>query len=301
MKNVLVLGIKGMLGSMVYHYLRANSSFVVAGTYRGVKQGFFFEKDADLFELEINDEVDLQLRKIFDTAHFDYIVNAIGVIKPYCKDNDMVGVQNAVMVNALFPHRLAKEAADVNPEIKIIQIATDCVFSGKQGRYDESAKHDPLDVYGKTKSLGEVQSRNFLNIRCSIVGPELKGKLSLLEWFLSNTEGAVIQGFAHHKWNGVTTLQFAQLCADIIENNRFEELRKINYLLHYVINETVDKFQLLNVLNEVYKRNYQIKRVSDVGEPIDRTLTSKMIPTETNSLKDAFNELYAYSQNSGIY
>lgn len=40
----------------------------------------------------------------------------------------------------------------------LIQIATDCVYSGKKGDYLESDLHDPTDVYGKTKSLGEFSS-----------------------------------------------------------------------------------------------------------------------------------------------
>ena len=70
--------------------------------------------------------------------------------------------------------------------VKIYQIATDCVFSGTVGNYNEMAKHDALDVYGKTKSLGEVNIKNFFNIRVSIIGKELDTKNSLVEWFLSN-------------------------------------------------------------------------------------------------------------------
>ena len=82
-----------------------------------------------------------------------------------------------------------------------MQIATDCVYSGKKGSYNEDDLHDALDVYGKTKSLGEAQSPNLLNIRCSIIGPEQGKHVSLLEWFLTQEPGAKLQGFAHHHWN----------------------------------------------------------------------------------------------------
>ena len=45
---------------------------------------------------------------------------------------------------------------------KIFQIATDCVFSGKIGGYNELSNHDDLDIYGVSKSMGEVKKRKFL-------------------------------------------------------------------------------------------------------------------------------------------
>ena len=50
---------------------------------------------------------------------------------------------------------------------KIFQIATDCVFDGEKGNYSELDSHNARDVYGKSKSLGEVNNKNFYNLRCS--------------------------------------------------------------------------------------------------------------------------------------
>ena len=49
----------------------------------------------------------------------------------------------------------------IKPALKVIQIATDCVFDGLKGNYTEDDKHNAIDVYGKTKSLGEVSADNF--------------------------------------------------------------------------------------------------------------------------------------------
>lgn len=264
MKRILVLASTGMLGSMVFRYLQKNADFSVTGSTRKKddKANLFFDV-YDFLNKEKNYE---ELKK------FDYIINCIGIIKPYCKDNDPVGVLNAISVNALFPHKLAVFLTD--SKTKVIQIATDCVYSGKKGKYTETDLHDALDVYGKTKSLGEVQSPNLLNIRCSIIGPEQGKHVSLLEWFLSQEKGATLQGFAHHQWNGVTTLQFAQLCEEIIVKNRFLELRKESAVHHYLPNETVNKYQLLKIMAEVFTKDYQIVKVNNVGEPVDRSLAS---------------------------
>ena len=95
--------------------------------------------------------------------------HAIGVIKPYIRDDDAAAVERALRVNGLFPHILARAAE--RSGCRVLQIATDCVYAGTIGNYREAAPHDALDVYGKTKSLGEVNSAAVHHLRCSIIGP----------------------------------------------------------------------------------------------------------------------------------
>jgi dTDP-4-dehydrorhamnose reductase len=130
-------------------------------------------------------------------------------------------------------------------------------------------------VYGKTKSLGEVRSPHVLHIRNSIIGPELGRSTSLLEWFLHQPAGAELQGFTHHYWNGVTTLQFAQLCAAIIENDAFDSLRQLHHVLHNVPNSTVTKAELLQIFAKAFKRQVKIQAVSNIGPKVDRTVASQ--------------------------
>jgi dTDP-4-dehydrorhamnose reductase len=282
--KVLVMGINGMLGSMVYRYFRDKKA-PVAGTWYGSNP--FPADDHLLFPFDASAHVSVQVREIIRQFHADYIINCIGIIKPWCRDDDPAGVKNAIVVNALFPHLLADACAELNPGTRIITIATDCVYSGSKGNYTENDPHDPLDVYGKTKSLGEVRKSNFLNIRTSIIGPELTGKKSLLEWFLSNPDGSTVQGFTHHHWNGVTTLQFAQLCDRVMMEGTFDKHRKINHLLHWVENESVNKYELLRIFNEVFERKINIVPVGDVGEPVDRTLDSVLLPAVRKPMNDA--------------
>lgn len=286
MTRVLVLGSSGMLGSMVHGYLRRNSALHVTGTTREVF-------DAEAFAAGAPQKQQLDA---------DYVMNCIGVIKPFCKDDDAVGVRRAIAVNAVFPHKLAAAAAARGS--RVIQIATDCVYSGAKGQYLETDPHDALDVYGKTKSLGEVFDKTLLNIRCSIIGPELKNRVSLLEWFLGNKAGAELKGFTHHRWNGVSTLQFAKLCERIVETpGLYERLLRMSHVHHFLPNSTVDKYQLLCLMNEAFGRKMKIQPVGDVGPPIDRTLASRhnllheLYPAGTMS--DALRELVAYLREVG--
>lgn len=288
MAKILVLGKTGMLGSFVYQYLKHSSKHIVFGTVREKK---YVEKKEKIRQFDVENF----LKRATDFSYllnFDYIINCIGIIKPYCRDIDPIGIRNAILVNALFPHMLSAYCA--KSKVKLIQIATDCVFSGKDGNYSENAAHDAIDVYGKTKSLGEVFNGDVLNIRCSIVGPELKTKLGLLEWFLNQDDNSQIQGYSHHKWNGVTTLQFAKLCLKIIESNMFTRLINDSHIYHFIPNNTVSKFELLKLFQLVFKKNITITSVSN-KDKIDRTLTTNY-PSFTNfygheNLHDALVEL----------
>ena len=155
--------------------------------------------------------------------------------------------------------------------IKIIQIATDCVFSGVEGQYTENSLHDSIDVYGKTKSLGEVYSKNLLNIRCSIIGPEKYRKDYLLEWVINHPKGSVLNGYSHHNWNGVTTLQFAKICKAVIENDNFNDLLNESSIYHLVPNSKVTKYELLNLINKTFSRHLVISKLENENI-VDRTL-----------------------------
>jgi dTDP-4-dehydrorhamnose reductase len=204
-------------------------------------------------------------------------------------------------VNALFPYLLSETAEEYSSDLKIIQIATDCVYDGLVGKYEENAPFSPTDVYGRTKSLGEVVNPNLLNIRTSIIGPELRNHLSLMDWFLNSSEENTINGYQHHLWNGVTTLQFSEFCYELINRNLFEEYRAKTPVFHYVINEDVSKYELLKVLKEVFMTDHQIKKVKTPPPGIDRTLRSVLFNFKQMEIKEAILSLRSYMLNSIVY
>jgi len=230
MAKIVVLGKTGMLGCAVYEFLK-NNNCDVFGTTRT-------ELDAQNCTVE-------DIEKVIENCK--YIINCIGIIKPYIHDHNSYEVSRAIEVNGLFPHKLLK-AAKKN-DSKIIQIATDCVYDGVSGYYDELCKHNATDVYGKSKSLGEIFDDNFMNLRCSIIGREKKSYLSLLEWFLNQPENAKINGFNNHLWNGITTEVFAQICYGIIKNEFW-----FGGVQHIIPQNVMTKYQMLECFKEVFKR-----------------------------------------------
>jgi dTDP-4-dehydrorhamnose reductase len=209
---VIIIGTNGMLGSMMRYVI------------------------PDAIELnrpEFDAEEVIKWGSVFEKR----VINCAGVIKPYCND-----VARAVKVNALFPYYLPPGT---------IQIATDCVYTGKKGNYVETDPHDALDVYGKTKSLGEAA--HLINLRCSIIGPEINSHLSLLDWFLA--QKSEVSGFSNHFWNGVTTYHFAKIVKGILGTKK-----KLPILQHIVPTGVVTKAELLQILAEEFNHDININK-----------------------------------------
>ena len=254
MSNVLILGGTGMLGHAVLQEFAGFSGNVNFTSRSG--SGIPFDV--------LSDPVD-SLAKFVGSDH--YIINCLGITKPHIDDDNEQDVARAKLVNSLFPAKLASLAE--NTGSRVIQIATDCVFSGRKGHYLETDAHDAADVYGKTKSLGEVVSNNVMHIRVSTIGRELGRNTLLLEWVLSHAQGATIPGYTDHFWNGVTTNHFANVVRGIIENDGFR-----SGLSHLVPADELSKADLVRQIASAFGRTDLIIKDTDSGKPVDRTLST---------------------------
>jgi len=263
--KVLVLGSTGMLGHMVMKLLSTDERFAVCGTHISYPEDrYYFAVDQGVEELgSICDAHD----------EFDFFINCIGITTGKINIADSASIIRAVEINAIFPHQLAEFAR--SRKCRVIHISTDGVFSGASECYDEDCPHDCHDLYGKTKSLGEVHSDNFLNIRCSIIGPSPSEKGGLFEWFQSQRAGSTISGYTNHLWNGVTTLQFAELCAKVMETDKFDVLREESAVFHFSPNQPVSKYGLLTILKHHLEKDIHIDAVTHGEDMVQRVLVSK--------------------------
>jgi len=263
MKKILILGATGMLGFQVLKTLQELKNFKIYATFKNNKKISVLKN-----LIEINDNVsfikfNVGLFNKIKLSKFNYIVNCIGLIKPYINEKNQSTILEALKVNSLFPHQLITSSK----KVKIFQIATDCVFDGKKGNYIETDSHNPIDVYGKTKSLGELKYSNFFNIRCSIIGPELDSHKSLLDWFRFLPLNSKIKGFKNHDWNGVTTYAFGKVLSGIIKSNL-----KIPQTIHLIPKNSLNKFNLLKIFKKHFLRNDISISAINFKDKINRTL-----------------------------
>ena len=103
-------------------------------------------------------------------------------------------------------------------------------------------------------------------IRTSIIGEEIHNNASLIEWAKSQ-KGKQVNGFTNHRWNGVTTYQYAAICEQIIANNLYENGT------HHVFSNAMTKDHMLDCFNERFKLGLTINRV-DAKEKCDRTMST---------------------------
>jgi dTDP-4-dehydrorhamnose reductase len=249
MYNVLVLGGKGTLGHMVVRFLSRSKQLNVGYTSREHQSGYFYNVKNGIEEL----------RQILEHyGPFDYLINCIGILSSQISEQDLKSVRRAILINALFPHDLAALVKET--QTRVIHISTDGVFSGSSDEaYLEDAPHDCIDVYGKTKSLGEVYQQGVLTVRCSIIGPDPVGRKGLLEWFLSQPDGEAVIGYTNHLWNGVTTLQFAELCRKIILEDAFHRIWDESPVHHFCPNRPLSKYELIEVFRSVFSKNVTVE------------------------------------------
>jgi dTDP-4-dehydrorhamnose reductase len=177
----------------------------------------------------------------------DAVVNCIGIVKQDAAAKDPIA---SISVNALFPHELSQCCRRQNA--RLIHLSTDCVFSGDRGHYPESELPDPVDLYGRTKLLGEVTSDNSLTIRTSMIGRELRGAHGLVEWFLSQQAGRV-RGFQQAIFSGLTTNTLAKTIAELLENHQ-----ALHGMWH-VASEPISKFDLLTLIKQTYGLDIEIE------------------------------------------
>ena len=161
-----------------------------------------------------------------------------------------VSLNQIIFTNSLLPNILNKWSEKNN--CRLIHFSTDCVFSGKKGNYKENDITDALDIYGKTKSLGEVNSDYCLTLRSSMVGFELNNKTELLEWVFKN-QNKSINGYSNVIYSGITTSLMSKIIIRII--NDFPNLTGI----YNVSSAPVSKYYLLKKINTIFDLNIEIK------------------------------------------
>ena len=262
--KIVILGSSGMLGWAVGKYfLEEYGEDNVYLSYRNLMHAYgkkYFYFDAKACALDFK-ELYFRLSPIVSEG--DYIINCIGVIKP---NVESVGVENTILINSVFPWVLATFCKNTNT--KLIQITTDCVFSGEVVRahcYTENDPHDPKDIYGKSKSLGEPT--NCMVLRTSIIGEEFHGNLSLVEWAKSQ-KGKEVKGFINHWWNGITTKSYAKVCGKIVSENLYEE-----GIFHVFSPRAINKCELLELISGRFNLQLQVRPFC-APEKIDRSLST---------------------------
>jgi dTDP-4-dehydrorhamnose reductase len=235
--RLLILGAAGMLGHRICRLLV--DRFEVWGTFHepgSNERHHILPPECAIAGVNAQDLS--TVRAAIEEAKPDVVVNCIGIVK---QRDEAKQATPSIHVNALFPHQLADLCFE--RQIRVIQISTDCVFSGFRGSYSEIDVPDPVDLYGRTKLLGELNRPGCLTLRTSIVGWQLNTFSSLLSWFALQ-RNKHIKGYRKAIYSGFSTTVLAQLIGDILQT------RPDLTGLYQVSSEPISKFDLLARLRD---------------------------------------------------
>jgi dTDP-4-dehydrorhamnose reductase len=275
--KILVLGATGMLGNTMVRLLaRSEGVDLIAAMRSGGAQRHFEPALPVRFTAPFNAESSDSLAKLFADAVPEVVINCVGLVKQV---EDAQSVMAAVPINTLLPHRLARLCKATGA--RLVHISTDCVFSGAKGNYVESDRADATDVYGLSKYLGEVAEPHTITLRTSIIGHELRGGLSLLEWFLAQSGCA--KGFTRAIFSGLPAVELARIVRDHVLAR--PELSG----LYHVSAAPITKFDLLSLIASEYEREIEILR--DDSLVIDRSLDSSRFREATGYIPAAWPAL----------
>lgn len=276
-KRVLVLGASGMLGNAVLRTFASSDGYQVFGSVRSSAAQLLLPSG---LQSQIESGVDVEnwdsLVRLFSRVRPDVVINCIGIVKQL---SDAEDVLTAIPINTLLPHRLARlcELTDA----RLVHMSTDCVFTGAKGMYTETDPADAQDVYGRSKHLGEVDYKNAITLRTSIIGHELQGARSLINWFLS--QQGQVRGFNKAIFSGLPTNEMARVIRDVVIPN--PSLRG----LYHVSAAPINKLDLLTLVAQAYGKSIQI--IPDDSLVIDRSLDSARFTQATGYTPAPWPEL----------
>uniref|UniRef100_UPI0035B44EF9 dTDP-4-dehydrorhamnose reductase family protein n=1 Tax=Hylemonella sp. TaxID=2066020 RepID=UPI0035B44EF9 len=275
--KVLVLGASGMLGNAVMRVLSEDKGWQVFGTVRSGAAFRHFPPDiAASLVAGVDVEDQDALVRVFASVRPDVVINCIGLIKQLADGDDPL---LALPINAMLPHRLARLCELAGS--RLVHVSTDCVFSGSRGAYVEEDVSDALDLYGKSKFLGEVHAAHAITLRTSIIGHELQSARGLVEWFLS--QQGRCKGYRRAVFSGLPTVVLAKIIRDVVIPR--PELSG----LYHVAAAPISKFDLLMLVARQYNKNIEI--VPDDAVVIDRSLRADRFQQASGYVADEWPEL----------
>lgn len=279
---VMVLGGGGMLGHKLFQTLSATFP-EVACTIRAPRESRLarlplFARADVAWGVDARDWPSLSA--LLRARRPAVVINALGIIKQRAAATDPLP---SIQINALLPHQLAALVHEWGG--RLIHISSDCVFSGHGSYYRETDLTDAVDLYGRSKALGEVTDWPWaVTLRTSMIGRELSSHHSLLDWFLAQNHGEVT-GYRRVIYAGSTTNELSRLIADLITSH--PDLHG----LYHVASQAIAKHDLLRLIADAYGMDV---RITPAADPVsDRSLNGDLFHAATGYVSPSWPHLVA--------
>ena len=244
-----VTGASGMLGSALITHL--SKSYRVFATSRGKGvEGKNIKWDCfDLTDITL-------LNEWLETIKPDVVIHCAAIVNvDLCEDNVKLATKLHIETTEVMANYLDSNGG------RLIYISTDSVFDGeKQGAYSESDLVSPLNVYAKTKIMGEKSAQSMNNglvLRTNIIGWTQEDKTSFAEWVLNRlNDNAPLNLFYDVYFSPLTVYDLSLIIEKIIE-------KPILGLYHCGSRDNISKYDFGKKMAEIFQlSDSNINRVS---------------------------------------
>lgn len=211
MKRLVVTGGSGLLGSAVAR--RAAPEYDVVATYHTRPVSF---AGVECIELDLTDPEDT---RVLETVEPDAVIHCAALTDV---DECERRPERARRYNVDMATGVAEMAESLGA--RFVQISTDAVFDGREGRYTERDTPSPRNVYGETKLSGECAVRRTLDdhvvVRTNFFGWNATTGQSLAEWGLSRLRrGEEVPAFGDAHFSPTYTGHLAECLLELVEHD----------------------------------------------------------------------------------
>jgi len=244
-----VTGASGMLGTAIVAHLSKLHKVFATSRSKGIEGK---NVTWNCFDLTNAKTLNNWLVKIKP----DVIIHCAAIVNiDFCEDNLALATKLHINTTEIISKYLD------STDGKLIYISTDSVFDGSKSRpYKESDSTNPLNVYAKTKLLGEIPVLSMnkgLVLRTNIVGSSRGERLSFSEWILKGLkENLALNLFYDVKFSPLSVYDLSMIIENIINNPIFG-------LYHCASSDSISKYHFGIKMADFFQLPVSmIKRVS---------------------------------------
>ena len=270
MNNVLVIG-SGFLGGNIVNEFRNNGIQVIGTNYNKNSSGEIY----------------------FDITNMDSIISCVKKYSPQiiinCAANVNVDdLENneklAFSINACGAENIARVCK--NNKIRLLHISSDAVFDGKKGMYVEEDVMNPINIYAKSKMLGEKliseNLENYVIIRTNFYGFHKQDKF-LFNWILSKLKNNErFPGFNDVFFNPLEVTNLSKMIYELSEKN-------FCGILHLSSDEIFNKFEFATKISEFFGFDSNLIRsgsIEELGLNAKRPKNTTLVNNKAKNLLD---------------
>lgn len=244
-----------------------------------------------------------QLNRIVKDWGAQVIIHAAGITNvDYCEQFPDIAYDTNV--------NLVKYVSEIalKNNLKFVYISSDHLFDGRKLLYSEIDKPNPLNVYARSKLMGEEIAKsvdkNCLIIRTNFFGWGSKAKMSFSDWVINSIRsGDEINGYTDIFHTPISLNHLSYVIVELIKNNH-------KGVFNVVGNSRISKYDFIILIADIFdldtsmvvKSSYKKTR-SSIQRPLNMSLSNVLVKNKLQinipDLEQGVLELLA-QEESGI-